>query len=272
MTKLDLHIHGAPWSNGWAQYRRSVWNGWKRGLKHIGICEHAPRMNHRVPWRALYFSELDRYFDTMEEIRMEFSGAAETLIGLEVDYHQGMVERYREILPRLPLDYVVGAIHTVKDWVVDLPDSISESSLLGMDAEGLYREYFTALREAARSGLFDYIAHPDFIKKALPHLNLSKPPQTERIYRETAETLAACKVGIEINTRGLILPDVGEYYPEEAFLRECARAGVPVTIGSDAHITDRVGDGVEGAVEYAYAAGYREICIWRKRELIALPI
>ncbi len=229
-------------------------------------------MNHRVPWRALYFSELDRYFDTLEEIKIEFEGTVEVLIGLEVDYHEGMVERYREILPRLPLDYVVGSIHTVKDWVIDLPGSLGESFLAEKRALEIYQAYFEALQEAARAGLFDYIAHPDFVKKALPHAGMAKPQSLGKLYRETAEILAAGKTGIEINSRGLLLPDVGEYYPDEGFLRECVKAGVPVTIGSDAHDSSRVGEGVAEAVEYASQAGCREVNIWRRREKVSLPI
>jgi histidinol-phosphatase (PHP family) len=238
----------------------------------IGVAEHAPRLNHRIPFRSLYFSEFDRYFDTLEEIKMEFAGYVEVLIGLEVDYHPAMVEPYREILPRLPLDFVAGAIHSVDDWVIDLPGSINESSLAGKNILEVYQGYFSALMDGAKTGLFDFITHPDFVRKAFPDSGISKVPELQAIYAQTAEVLSACGVGIEINSRGLIIPEVGDYYPEWGLLVECARAGVPLTFASDSHDGGRVGDGFDQAMIYAIKAGFKEINIWRQRQRLPILI
>lgn len=271
MTKIDLHIHGAPWDNDWAAYRRSVWHAWKAGCQYIGISEHAPRFNHRAPFRSLYFCEFDRYFDTLDEIKMEFEGEAEVLTGLELDYNEWMEEHYRELLPQLPLDFTAGSVHTVKEWVMGVPGSFEESSLNNLDAEGIYEAYFEEVMNAARTGLFDFIAHPDLVKKYLPRLKLAKPANPAPIYQRAVEVLKACDVGIEINTRGM-LTAAGEYYPDDDFLRECARAGIPLTIGSDSHDMVSAGFGIEEAAAHARQIGFRQIHIWRKRERIPLNI
>lgn len=270
--KIDLHVHGAPWENSWAAYRRAVWYGWKAGLEVIGICEHGPRFNHRVPFRSLYLSELDKYFDILEEIRLEFAGEIEVLFGLELDYNEKTAEYYRDILPRFPLDYVAGSLHTVRDWVADLPGSFQESSLAGLDAKGLYEVYFQEMKNAAKTGLFSFIAHPDFVKKALPHLKMEKPQDLTGIYRDAAAMLSACETGIEINTRGRILSDVGEYYPSDEFLRLCSQAGVPLTIGSDAHDPKMTGSEVEEAALHAKKLGYRELSVWRKKKRYSITL
>lgn len=249
-----------------------MWNGWKNGCKVIGVAEHAPRLNHLVPYRSLYFADFDRYFDTMEEIRIEFAGETDVLTGFEIDYHAGMVEHYGKMLPRLPLDFVVGSVHSIDDWIVDLPSSLNESSYKDTSAYELYRVYFAAVREAAKSGLFDFIAHPDLVKKALPHQGMSKPDNLETTFRETAEMLAACDTGIEVNTRGLILSDVGEFYPAPGFLAACAKENVPVTISSDSHDGKRVGDNFQQAVDYIRKTGYRQYCYYKKRKRILVEI
>jgi len=266
MELIDLHIHGAPWSNGWANYRRSVWQAWRNGLHIAGLSEHGPRFNYLVPFRSLSLAELDKYFHTIEEIRLEFAGEIEVLSGLELDYNQRMVEYYSNLLPRLPLDYVIGAIHSVEDWIPEIPQSYETSALAGKNAEQLYQAYFQKLTEAAQSGLFDFIAHPDLVKKALPHLGMKKPDNLQTLYQETAKMLAACDVGIEINTRGKLLPDVGEFYPHIDFLTECRRAGVHLTIGSDAHQPQNVGLAVEEAFRLAQSLGFAELSVWRKRK------
>ena len=266
MKRVDLHTHGTPWNQGWAGYRRAVWSGWKAGLQVIGVSEHGPRFNHRVPFRSLYLCELEKYFDILEEIRLEFKGEIEVLFGLELDYNEQMVEYYADLLPKLPLDYVIGSLHTVKDWIVEMPETLHGSSLQRMDAYGLYQVYFTELKEAAKTGLFNFIAHPDFVKKALPHLNMRKPEGLTEIFEDAAKMLAACEVGIEINTRGKILSDVGEYYPDDEFLTACRKAGVPLTFGSDAHEPRMVANGIPEAMTHAVKIGFSEFSIWRKRE------
>jgi histidinol-phosphatase (PHP family) len=137
---------------------------------------------------------------------LEFVDETEVLMGLELDYNEKMVAYYKDLLPRLPLDFVVGSIHSVSDWVIDLPDSFAQSSLRGLDANGIYQAYFLELQNAAKSGLFHFLAHPDFVKKALPLLKMSKPKDLSPLFRETADILSACEVGIEINTYGKYCP------------------------------------------------------------------
>ena len=272
MTKIDMHIHGAPWEYSWQNYRRSVWQGWKNGCSHIGIAEHAPRMNHRVPYRSLHFSEFDQYFNTIEEIRIEFRGQVEVLTGLELDFNDNMTEEYTDILPNLPLDFVIGSIHSMGDWIIDLQGSWEESSYREYNPDDLYREYFAKVRKAAECGLFDFIGHVDIIKLAFADAGLRKPDNLESMYKETAETLARHRVGIEINTRGLILEGVEEFYPDFELLKACVKAGVPLTISSDSHDSLRVGENFDKAVQFAKDAGAEEINIWRGRERVGFSI
>jgi histidinol-phosphatase (PHP family) len=272
MLKIDHHIHGTPWNNSWAGFRRAVWYGWHAGCQYLGVAEHGPRFNHRVPYRSLYLNEFDRYFNTLEEIRLEFQPVCQILVGLELDYNADMIQPYSELLPKLPLDFITGSVHTVEDWVIDMDNSLENSELRGKTPLELYQFYFEAVQSAAKSGLFDFIAHPDFIKKGLGKLRLPKPVNLAKIYRETAEILAIYQIGIEINTRGSILPEVGEFYPDELFLRECFRAGVPITISSDAHQPEAVASGITEAMNLAFDIGYRQISVWKKRERISLDL
>ncbi len=81
-------------------------------------------------------------------------------------------------------------------------------------------------RQAARSGLFDILAHPDLVKmwgSARP-----RPDGDPRRYYEPAlEAIAESGIAVEVSTAGLRKP-VGEIYPAPAFLdgvRRRRRAG-----------------------------------------------
>ena len=272
MIKIDMHIHGAPWEYSWQNYRRSVWQGWKNGCTHIGIAEHAPRMNHIVPYRSLHFAEFDQYFNTIEEIQIEFKGQVEILTGLELDFNDRMTEEYADILPKLPLDFVIGSLHSMGDWIIDLKGSYEESSFRELNPYEICREYFANVKKAAECGLCDFIGHVDIIKFAFAMAGLKRPDNLETIYKDTAEALADNHAGIEINTRGLILEGVDEFYPDFDLLKACVKAGVPITISSDSHDGSRVGENFDKAVKYAKEAGAKEINIWRKRKRVGFRI
>ena len=49
------------------------------------------------------------------------------------------------------------------------------------------------------------------------------------------------------------------FYPSAGLLRRFARAGVPITVGSDAHRAADVAHAIRDAYRYAAAAGYASV-------------
>jgi histidinol-phosphatase (PHP family) len=135
------------------------------------------------------------------------------------------------------------------------------------DTWQVYDEYFSLVRSAASSRLFDVLGHPDLIKifGAKPKTDFSN------ILVETAETLAESNVCIEINTRGLRRP-CQEIYPSEQFLRILHRHNVQVTFGSDAHVPEDVGRDFKEAIKLAKRVGYTHTCIFDRRERASVRI
>ncbi|OPZ71260.1 MAG: histidinol-phosphatase [Firmicutes bacterium ADurb.Bin456] len=124
------------------------------------------------------------------------------------------------------------------------------------------------MQQAALSGLFDIIAHPDLIKKFAFRPSGDLRP----LYEETAAVFKKAGVCAEVNSAGLRYP-AGEIYPALDFLKCFFEHGVPVTLGSDAHHPDQVGAGLIEAVRLIREAGYKEITVFsaRKRRQIKMP-
>jgi histidinol-phosphatase (PHP family) len=74
-----------------------------------------------------------------------------------------------------------------------------------------------------------------------------------------------------VNTAGLRKP-VGELYPHLDLLTACRRAGVPATLGSDAHRPEEVAADYQLAVAHLRAAGYERVIAYegRRRDWRAL--
>src|SRR5207237_8279635 len=84
------------------------------------------------------------------------------------------------------------------------------------DPADVWRRYFTTLGEAARSGLFDVLAHPDLVK--VWGERRPRPEGDLRFYYDLAmEGIAESGIAVEVSTAGLRKP-AGELYPDPAFL------------------------------------------------------
>jgi histidinol-phosphatase (PHP family) len=77
---------------------------------------------------------------------------------------------------------------------------------------------------------------------------------------------------VEVNTAGLLKP-VAEIYPQVDLLRALYRAGVPVTLGSDAHAPHLVGYAFAEALDLLREVGYHRVVRFagRARSYVALP-
>jgi histidinol-phosphatase (PHP family) len=120
----------------------------------------------------------------------------------------------------------------------------------GKDPRAVSRDYFDLLARAAETGLFDTIGHPDLIKK----FNLLPREGWDEDFAEVAPRIARSGAAVEVNTSGLRKP-AGEIYPSPGILRAAARAGLAVTLGSDAHDPADVGAGFDRAAALLRSVG-----------------
>jgi histidinol-phosphatase (PHP family) len=180
---------------------------------------------------------------------------------LESDYYPG-VEPWLEVLhAREPLSHVLGSIHyQVKDY---------RRLFYTGDTESYQELYFDHLALSAESGLFDTLAHPDLIKNEDPEL--WDFARLESIIARSLDRIAATGAAMELNTSGVlkILPEMN---PSPRQLAMMCERGIPVVIGADAHVPERVGDGYETALRLLESVGYRSVRYYVDRLPIDLSI
>src|SRR5439155_20647975 len=130
-------------------------------------------------------------------------------------------------------DYGLGSVRLLVDRAVDMRGEwdIWRST---SDPDPVWRRYFETLGEAARSGLFAVLTHPDLVK--VWGDGAPRPDgDLRRFYDLAMDGIADSDVAIEVSTAGLRKP-VGEIYPAPAFLEMCLEAGRPISLSSDAHV------------------------------------
>jgi histidinol-phosphatase (PHP family) len=182
-------------------------------------------------------------------------------LGIEADYVPGREDRMASLLDEHEWDYVVGSVHFIHDDAVDMRGEWDVWRTSG-EPEKVWAAYFDALGEAARTGMFDVLAHPDLVKvwgEPTPDGDL------RRFYDRAMDGIAESDVAIEVSTAGLRKP-VRELYPDRAFLAMCLDAGRPVSLSSDAHLPEQVGYEYERAVEWLREIGVGELAVFERRE------
>ncbi len=230
----------------------------ERGLDEIGCSDHAPLGNRDTDW-TMKLTDLDTYVGWVHEAQKKFP-ALSIKLGLEVDFIPGREDWIRELAGMYPWDFFLGSVHYIGDWPVDR----SADDWKDQDVDERWRQYFDLWTQAARSRLFDSLAHPDLPKK------FGFRPKTFD-YRPALQAVKQAGGAIEVSTAGLRKP-CREIYPSEEFLRLARQLEIPITLGSDAHIPQDTGVDFGKAVALARRCGYDKICRFtqRHRELVPL--
>jgi len=122
-------------------------------------------------------------------------------LGLEVDFIPGREDRIANLIERCELDYAIGSVHFLGDRAVDDADYDVWQS--GRSPEQIWRRYFETLAEAARSGLFDILAHPDLVKiwgdpRRRPEGDL------RRYYEPAVEAIVEAGIAVEVSTAAYV--------------------------------------------------------------------
>jgi histidinol-phosphatase (PHP family) len=236
----------------------------ERGIAELGVSEHVYRFKQALDvwghplWREYAHDDLDAYCGFVRE-------DTDLRLGIEADFVPGAEDRTANLLEGRDFDYVVGSVHFLRDHALDMEDYSVWNT--GRSPEEIWKEYFRTLGEAARSGLFDILAHPDLVKIWGPaHPDRPVPDGDLRRYYELAiEGIAESGIAVEVSTAGL-RKRAQEIYPAPPFLEMCLEAGAPVALSSDAHRPGDVGADYDQALELLDRLGVGELCVFDRRE------
>jgi histidinol-phosphatase (PHP family) len=264
---VDYHMH---LRNGREEIAHDTWSvdpfveaARAAGVDEIGFTEHVYYFKQtRTLWTVPFQSDrcvydLDPYVEAVVQAR---NRGLPVKLALEVDYVPGREDEIRALLAPYPWDYLLGSVHYVDGLGIDCEPRLSDE--VGVDEA--WHRYFDLLAQAARSGLFDSLSHPDLVKffgdraAAFDHGSV-------------ADAIAESGVAVEVSTAGLRKP-VRELYPHPDFLAACRERGVPVTTGSDAHSPDVVGRDFDRARELLRSAGYETVTVFERRQARQEPL
>lgn len=237
----DYHMHSIVSFDGHNTPEQMVQAAQEKGLKEICFTDHIDHEINVEKETMVFDTEV--YNQAYDHLQAE---GVKVRRGMEFGLKPHNQVELKKDLQRRHFDFVLGSVHFIDEVDVYLAPYWE-----GKTVERAYRDFMEQTLTCVQAHEdFDVLAHLTFIAKARG--NVSKRPIHYEDYREVSDEilkeLARKGKGLEMNTSGV--DRCGDFLPGEAFFRRFKELGGEiVTVGSDAHTFDRVGQYTDRACE-----------------------
>jgi len=258
--QTDYHSHTPLCQHATGPLEAYVEHAIDLGLQTFGISDHNPLPNGYGANVRMKESELDYYVQRVLDLRFQYRGKIEILLGLEMDFVAGLEDYLAKQTARYPFDYIIGAVHYLDPdcrlgaWSRECPRPVDEQ----------YARYFAAVRELARSGLCDIVAHLDVVKRC------ARPPSARGLAEIPLTLAEIAKAGLcmEINTSGYRHSELPEPqpYPTLPIAAQAIQLGIPLLVNSDAHAPEQVGLKFPEVENFLRQHGCRQLARFDRRQ------
>lgn len=269
----DSHVHSCHSPDSQQPFQEICQLALEKGLRGISITDHAD----------MWFLE---EFHTFEELKGSIADAKaanayygnrlKVFCGVELAEFQDDPQSGEKILNLTDYDVVLSSVHSLhfEDWddayskVCFDEAAAPESKIMRfLDA------YFTKLRRMAAGDDYDILTH---LTCPLRYINgkygrkIDIHPFKDQI-TEVLQTLIRREKSLEINTSG-INSFYGAFMPEQEILEEYyALGGRLITLGSDAHTANRLGNAFPEAAAMLKKIGFPGYYYYERRKPNMIP-
>ena len=262
----DLHTHTALCNHASGTPEEYLAAAERRNLAFLGVSDHFPApAEYDERWR-MKPSQLPEYERLVRGLQNASTMGVAVLYAAEFAYVPGRMDEVCAALDKESFAYRIGSVPYVDGFAFDDPDCIGGWDAFGRDR--VWDRYLDLLREFVERHSFEILAHADLPKKF--GFRPSRPDLVENRFEEIFRIAAKKGVCLELNTAGLRCP-CAEIYPAPNLVRLARKAGMRISLASDAHKPSDVGRDFDRAIALAKDAGFASASVFCSRELIPLP-
>ncbi|MCI8623275.1 MAG: histidinol-phosphatase HisJ family protein [Provencibacterium sp.] len=260
---FDSHTHSDNSPDGQHSITFMCEKAVEKGLMGIAVTDHCEIDTYEEDGSPM------RMLQSVFEVRkaqLAFGGRLMLTAGIELGQPLASPETARQALQMQNYDFVLGSVHRTR---ADLTDYYWKDyhSYTEADVKKELDVYFNEVLETVRWGQFDVLAHLTYPLRYMEGRDgapCSLEPHRE-IMDEILRALARSGKGLELNVSSLY-GEYGRTCPtRETIQRFRELGGEIVTIGSDSHRADRIGQGIAEGMEILSACGFEYFAFYKRR-------
>ena len=205
----------------------------KQGYKKYGVSDHVFLPGVISPYVRGDYSHLGEYIHEFKRCKSLYGNQIEMYLGFECEWSPYYKKYYESLLRDRGFDFLICGQHMGFDENFEMYGYLTEDQ--EHQEAGLLR-YKNDVIEGIKSGLFLYLAHPDFFFLFCKKIT----PIYEQITKEIIEAAIEYDVPLEINIHGILRKLQRKEkcyldYPCEYFWKEAAKTNVKIVYGGDFH-------------------------------------
>lgn len=261
----DQHIHTYFSGDSDADPRDHIEKAISLGMERICFTDHH---DHDVVSEFDFELDIEHYMSEINKLKEEYADKIRICCGVELGLQLHLADYFRELVNKYDFDFIIGSVHFI-DGLDPYYDEYFETH-----PNNAYERYFEILLEAAEKlDCFDSLGHLDYIVR---YGNKRGLDYSYKAYQDYIDPILAALVrknkALECNS-GEFLRGLSEPNPCTDILRRYRELGGElVTLGSDAHSSDRLGAKFEKCGEILRSCGFDKLAVYSNRRPEFIPI
>jgi len=244
----------------------------KRGLSAVSICDHADlSLFHMYD----FLEGLKGSVKDIKRAQKDYGDRIKILQGIEFADFSWNDAAIDDFLSLTEYDIILGSVHRVN--CSGHNDSFSRVNMADTPKELLHKFlciYFDDVIKMIKGYDFDVLSHltvPLRYVNGKYKRNISISPYTDKI-EEILSLIIKKDIALEVNTSA-IGTGLNSFFPDEKIIKLYKKMGGKLlTIGSDAHTSERVGKGLTEAKQMLLSLGFSSYHYYEKRKPFEVSI
>ena len=276
MKKYDSHTHTNNSLDGVQSIDELCLSAIEKGVSGITVSDHADIHTYV---ESNSYERIRASVKETEAAKERYKGRLEVFKSVELGDMCKSAEATKELAGICDYDVLLGSVHfTAYEDINEYYSGVSFDESVPMEKiNGFLREYFTLVRNMIETCDIDVVCHLTcplryIVLKYGRNVDVSSfYPQIEDILKQIIEK----DLALEVNTSGF--SEKGDskslLMPSEDILKiYFDLGGKKITLGSDAHVAERVANGFDDVAEILKKIGFTSYCHFEKRKAVEVSL
>lgn len=237
MLKNNYHTHTSRCHHAVDEDEAYVLEAIRAGIETLGFSDHIPFLNGPESRIRMDISEMNGYLENIRYLRDKYADQIRILVGFEAEYIDDEIPFYQSLLNENKVDYLIFGNHLYEGY---------ETSSQRIENAAQLQQYVDRAIAGMKSGLFQYLAHPDLFMVNIKDFDENCVKASEQLCQAALDL----DMPIEFNCEGLRDHLNGHIfkngttlaYPHPQFWKIAAKMKNKVILGADAHASTAVND------------------------------